>query len=115
MKKLVMIILSFMIITGLSACDTDEINSPRVPQQPENDNESEKPQEHMKLKITIGSSTFTATLAPNATAIAFKKLLPMTINMSELNSNEKYYGLPQSLPTNVSNTGTIQNGDLMLY
>lgn len=67
------------------------------------------------MKITIGSTTFTATLASNTTATAFMELLPMTINMSELNNNEKYYGLPQSLPTNASNPGTIQNGDLMLY
>lgn len=67
------------------------------------------------LKITVGSSTFTATLASNATATAFKQLLPVTINMSELNSNEKYYGLPNPLPTNASNPGTIHNGDLMLY
>lgn len=67
------------------------------------------------MKITVGSQTFMATLADNQTATAFKELLPMTINMSELNNNEKYYGLPQSLPTNASNPGTIQNGDLMLY
>ena len=67
------------------------------------------------MKITVGSTIFTATLASNQTATAFKALLPMTISMSELNSNEKYYGLPQSLPTNASNPGTIQNGDLMLY
>ena len=35
--------------------------------------------------------------------------------MKELNNNEKYYDLPHSLPTNSSNPGTIQNGDLMLY
>ena len=67
------------------------------------------------LKITVGSSIFTATLASNPTAMAFKQLLPITINMSELNSNEKYYGMSKPLPTNASNPGTIQNGDLMLY
>jgi Listeria/Bacterioides repeat len=67
------------------------------------------------VKITVGSSAFTATLASNATATAFKQMLPLNINMSELNNNEKYYNLPNSLPTNSSNPGTIQNGDLMLY
>lgn len=67
------------------------------------------------MKITIGSTTYTATLASNQTATAFKALLPMTINMSELNNNEKYYRLPNTLPTNASNPGTIKNGDLMLY
>ncbi len=39
----------------------------------------------------------------------------MTIKMSELNGNEKYFSLAAKLPTNASNPGTIRNGDLMLY
>jgi hypothetical protein len=68
-----------------------------------------------KMKVKIGNSTFTATLNDNATATAFKSLLPMTLNMVELNNNEKYFDLPRSLPTNASNPESIQNGDLMLY
>jgi hypothetical protein len=68
-----------------------------------------------KMRLKIGNSTFTATLYDNATVTAFKSRLPMTVNMIELNSNEKYFDLPQSLPTNASNPGTVQNGDLMLY
>lgn len=67
------------------------------------------------MKIKIGTSTFTATLYDNATATAFKSLLPLTVNMVELNRNEKYVDLPRNLPTNASNPGTIQTGDLMLY
>lgn len=68
-----------------------------------------------KMKIKIGNSTFTATLYDNQAATAFKSLLPLTVNMIELNGNEKYVDLPRSLTTNTSNPGTIQNGDLMLY
>ena len=67
------------------------------------------------MRITIGSSTFRARLYDNATATAFKGMLPMTVNMSELNGNEKYFDLPVNLPTNASNPGTIQTGDLMIY
>lgn len=69
----------------------------------------------MKLKITIGTNVFTAILYNNATVNAFKTRLPMTINMRELNGNEKYFDLPDNLPANASNPGTIQTGDLMLY
>lgn len=69
----------------------------------------------MKLKITIGTNTFNATLYNNATVNAFKARLPMTMNMHELNGNEKYFDLPDSLPANASNPGTIQQGELMLY
>ena len=68
-----------------------------------------------KMKIKIGNSTFTATLYDNETVTAFKSLLPMSVNMVELNGNEKYVDLPGSLPINASNPGTIRNGDLMLY
>lgn len=68
-----------------------------------------------KMKIIIGSRTFTATLYDNATANAFKALLPLTLNMRELNGNEKYVDLSANLPSKASNPGTIQNGDLMLY
>ena len=69
----------------------------------------------MKVKITIGESTFSATLYPNKTVTAFKEKLPLTITMTELNGNEKYFDLPGNLPANASNPGTIQAGDLMLY
>jgi hypothetical protein len=68
-----------------------------------------------KIKITVNSQTFTATLFDNNSAKAFREMLPITLNMTELNGNEKYYDLPKSLPTNSSNPGTIKNGDLMLY
>jgi hypothetical protein len=68
-----------------------------------------------KMKIKIGTSTFNATLYDNATATAFKAILPITIKMNELNGNEKYVDLSRDLPTNASNPGTIQAGDLMLY
>jgi hypothetical protein len=68
-----------------------------------------------KMKIKVGSHTFTATLYDNASAAAFKAMLPMTVNMVELNRNEKYVDLSKDLPVNASNPGTILAGDLMLY
>ncbi len=69
----------------------------------------------MTLKMKIGNSTFSVTLADNATARAFADLLPLRLNMSELNGNEKYVYLDQSLPAQASSPGIIQTGDLMLY
>lgn len=68
-----------------------------------------------QIKLKIGSKNFTATLEDNATAADFKALLPMTVNMNELNGKEKSFRLPRNLPTNSSNPGTIQTGDLMIY
>ncbi len=79
------------------------------------DTENITPMANVKIKITVNSQTFTATLADNNSAKGFKEMLPLTINMKELNGNEKYYDFPNSLPTNSSHPGTIKNGDLMLY
>src|SRR5688572_6075588 len=57
------------------------------------------------LLIKIGDKEFTATLLDNPTARAFKAMLPLTIDMSELNGNEKYFRLSKNLTTNESNPG----------
>jgi hypothetical protein len=67
------------------------------------------------MKITIGSKTFNATLADNPTVAKLKTLLPLTVNMTELNGNEKYHHLSTRLPTDAISPGTIKSGDLMLY
>ncbi len=68
-----------------------------------------------QMIIRIGSKSFTATLAENPTATAFKAMLPLTVNMADLNENEKVVRLPDKLPTNDSNPGRIQAGDLMIW
>jgi hypothetical protein len=68
-----------------------------------------------QMKITIGSKTFKATLEENPTVDKLKALLPLTVNMTELNGNEKYYHLSTPLPTDAISPGTIKNGDVMLY
>jgi hypothetical protein len=68
-----------------------------------------------KMKITIGSKSFKATLEDNPTVAKLKSLLPLTLKMTELNGNEKYYHLSTRLPTDAISPGTIENGDLMLY
>jgi len=67
------------------------------------------------MKIKIGSNTFNATLSDNATATAFRAMLPLTLRMDELNGNEKKYDFSNTLPTNSSNPKTINSGDLMIW
>src|SRR4051812_38556979 len=59
----------------------------------------------MKLRVKIGTESFTASLEDNATATAFKALLPATVRMTELNGNEKYFRFSGNVPTNASNPG----------
>ena len=67
------------------------------------------------INLRIGSKTFTAKLFDNASSRALLAMLPMTLTMSELNGNEKYYQMPNRLPTKSQDVGTIKTGDLMLY
>jgi hypothetical protein len=65
--------------------------------------------------MTIDTQRFAVTLEDNPTARAFVQLLPATLEMAELNGNEKHASLPRSLPTNAVRPGTIRTGDVMLY
>ena len=72
-------------------------------------------QQAQQITMTVSGKQFTATLENNATANAFKDMLPLTLNMTELNANEKFADLPKALPTNRYNPGTIEVGDILLY
>jgi hypothetical protein len=67
------------------------------------------------MKIRIGSKVFDATLFDNPTATAFKAILPLTLEMEELNGNEKKFDLAKPLPTDASDPKTINRGDLMIW
>jgi hypothetical protein len=71
--------------------------------------------EKSRMLMIVGERRFAITLTDNASARAFATQLPLTLDMSELNGNEKHADLPESLPANASRPGTIRNGDLMLY
>lgn len=68
-----------------------------------------------KNTIKVGNTEFNLSLESNDTAKAFKKMLPLTLKMSELNGNEKYYYLDERLPSNPKKVGSITAGDVMLY
>ena len=107
MKWEFIIILSLVSLNVLAACDKGKGLSIQ------NKNKSDSLSNRMKIKI--GTNTFTATLLENETVTVFKAMLPLTLNMSELNGNEKHADLPSDLPVNASKPGTIQAGDLMLW
>lgn len=67
------------------------------------------------VNLQVGSKTFTVTLYDNDTTRAFLEKLPLTLDMEELNGNEKFYFFAEKLPTNSERVGSIKVGDLMLY
>jgi hypothetical protein len=101
-------------LMGSMACKTDDNMIPGDEEEAIN-NSGPADSTGTRLRIRIGSKIFTATLLYNPTVTAFKERLPITLNMSELNGNEKLYNFSESLPASASSPRTIRTGDLMLY
>jgi hypothetical protein len=110
MKQLLLLVCAFTLFASCASCDKNLTLTGTG-----NNNNNNASATASKMKIKIGNSTFTATLYDNAAAAAFKAMLPLKVNMTELNGNEKYVELPRNLPIKASNPETMQAGDLMLY
>lgn len=104
------LIISIFMITGC-------VNNSKVSDNNNTSKESEYDTMEMitNINITINDKSYHVTLEENETVQAFAKLLPLEFNMSELNGNEKYIDMDNTLPTNPSNPKHIEAGDIMLY
>lgn len=67
------------------------------------------------IEIVVGNRQFPAKLYKNEATEHLMGQLPLTLDMSELNGNEKYHYLSEGLPTDSHRPGQIQSGDLMLF
>lgn len=71
--------------------------------------------EGIKINLIVNNKTFTANLENNQTVQELIQNFPMTLNMSDLHSNEKYNYLSSSLTTNSNIPSMINAGDIKLY
>ena len=79
--------------------------------------DSEKNKDSGKMKIQVGDTAFTVTLAENSSVDALKELMadgPLTLNMSDYANMEKGADLGVTLPQNNVQMNT-QAGDVILY
>jgi len=53
----------------------------------------------MKIRLTVGAQTATATLYDNATAKDFASLLPLSLTMTDYDTIERVSNLPRKLST----------------
>ena len=67
------------------------------------------------MKIIIDNYEYVVNLENNNTVSELINLLPLEVNMTELNGNEKYVYLDKELSTNSSNPKHINKGDVMLF
>ena len=68
-----------------------------------------------KVYIDINNKKLEIDLENNSTVSALVQMLPLNLSMSDLNSNEKYVYLNESLPTNTYSPKHIETGDVMLF
>ncbi len=125
MKKIICMTLLVVLFT-MTACgnsgeeETSQNSKVQTEiQSTESVQENTKQQEvtEMKMKIQVGDTTFTATLAENSSVDALKELMaddPLTLNMSDYAGMEKGADLGVTLPQNNEQMNT-QAGDIILY
>lgn len=71
--------------------------------------------EFMKMTMTVGTAEFKVHLFPCAATEDLLDMLPLTLEMSDVNGNEKYASLPEDVPTKEEKPGSVHTGDLMLW
>lgn len=135
MKRILLTILVMAVLSALTACGTtpssDAVSTsessalPPAQQQGSGavpdvsdtaeDTTPEQAASEIAITLTVNGQTFSAMLLDNETAHQLAEQFPLTLNMSELNGNEKYFYMDRELPTDTYQPGQISAGDLMLY
>lgn len=118
-----LVVLPFcMVAQSCSPADEPSMSETEQPLPPPDPDEEDEDTSHNNntqmnhtITISIGDTQYTATLEDNPAANAFAALLPLTVTMTEMNGNEKYYNLSENLPTDTYRPGTIHTGDLLLW
>lgn len=75
----------------------------------------DQPTDSLKLKITVGEKILYADIYDSETARDFIKLLPLELDMQDLNRREKYRPLTVRLPNNGTIKNTYEVGDISYW
>lgn len=101
MKKIILVI---FLLLCVSACKNNDI--PNI----------EKEDNYMEnIRVIINDNSYDFIMENNETSKEFLKLLPKEFDMNELNNNEKYIYLDNTLKTNPIKINHINAGDVMIY
>ena len=67
------------------------------------------------MNIKVNNKIFKIVLEDNKTVKSLTQKLPITLEMSDLNNNEKYCYLNFTFPTDSKSVKSIKKGDVMLF
>lgn len=135
MNKIILSVIACFILTTLYACETNtsdegktgsstdsiqnntstqnEIRQDEIGIAAETSNQNS---DEISIMVTVGNTAYPAKLYRSEAANAFISLFPLTVDMSDLNGNEKYHYLPQYLSSGGSESpSTINGGDIMCW
>ena len=76
---------------------------------------SDEKESGQRITVQIGEKSYTAVLYDTDAAMEFAERLPVTIEMNELNGNEKYFNFDEPFTQNSKTAGRIEKGDIKLY
>lgn len=104
---------------ALAGCSAGTVAQDGAPANANNETTSVSAQAEeaaASMQVEVNGTTFTATLADTQAAEEFRALLPLTVNATELNGNEKYAALDQALSMDGASVASpIESGDIFLY
>ena len=118
MRKVVLVILVIFVIL-FTLFIIFKINNNKIDKKEENTSVSQNNINNesgsYNMKIVIKDKEYNINLENNETVTKLYSMLPLELNMSELNSNEKYCYIANTLPNNPKVPEKIEEGDVMLY
>lgn len=100
--------------TAVVAADVPETESAALESTGENA-AKEDMDAMLRITVSVGKTVYQARLYDNEAARELVERMPLELDMEELHGNEKFYYLPESLPTETETIGSIHTGDIMLY
>ena len=108
------VLLFVMIIVGVKQFNvTDKVKNNTKTNMSEIN--TTKEDNNIKIKLIINNKEYTATLIDNETSKDLVNMLPINIEMKELNGNEKYYNFDEKIKSNQVEVKKINKGDIMLF
>ena len=123
-KKSISLLIIILISLSFTACRSYDYNlnkdntiktSSSLSENLAKENTPDYNEELIPVDIIIDSDTFSAKLYTNNTTLELIKQFPITINMKDMNDNEKYYYMSSHLTQNKEEINDIKSGDIMLY
>ena len=104
-----------LLVMNIGCIANNQIDNSKDSIGEKNNNLNSLNEEVSKVIALINDKEYIIALENNDTAKSFVNMLPQELKMSELNGNEKYVYLDNTLPTNALSLKKIKSGDVMLY